>query len=308
MDDHEWRPLFQRQEGKQTEYDVLQEGLPEYLLGSLWRWLMDRAAEGSWTLILRLERRLRIVLAHEGDRPLGGTHTAPNKILARYWEAADDNSRLVLLDAILRDMQIRGAEAFKADKTDQNGHVRVIVEGAKSLGTILTDGGSVWDVHIEPPAWGLVRRVNETTAALVAAATAPDIDAAREIRAAWSACYRHDPDPDEAYRHAVLAVEAVTIPVTVPKSPRATLGQVAGHIRDTAADWTVGGLDAPEIGSGTTLLAMVQTLWHNQERHALQDGSIANVSQSEAEAGVALAVTLVHWFTTGLAHRRSAAE
>lgn len=146
----------------------------------------------------------------------------------------------------------------------------------------------------------MVRRVDDTTAELVEIVGSPRSDAARKVKAAWQACYRHTPDPDSAYREAVRAVEAVTIPVTIPDSPRASLGGVIAHVRDTLPRWSIAGLDASEIDSAQTLLDMLMTLWHNQERHARADGTIVDVSQAEAEAAVTLAVTLVHWFTTGL--------
>ena len=92
--------------------------------------------------------------------------------------------------------------------------------------------------------------------------------------------------------------------MTVPRSSRATLGSVVSHVADTVGKWTVGGLEAIEQPSGETLLAMLRTLWHNQQRHANTDGTIEDVSRSEAEAAVGLAVTLVQWFSSDVAHRR----
>ncbi len=297
MDEQAWRPLFDRDNEEQTEFDVLHEGIPHWLDGSLWRWVIDRGSEGAPSIITRLERRLHMTLAEPGDRRLGTSHTAPSELLDRYWALADDNRRLVMIDALLADLQIRAKAA--ADSRDRSTMMQ-FVGAADRLQAMLAEGGSAWGVHTAPPAWGLTRRVGEATQALVERISRPDTDAARKIRAAWHACYRHDPDPDAAYRQAVLAVEAVTIPVTIPGSTRASLGGVSAHIRDTLPRWSVAGLEAKEIASGQTLYDMVRTLWHNQERHARPDGSIVDVSQAEAEAAVSLAVTLVHWFTSGL--------
>lgn len=295
-----WRPLFLRESDGDTEFDVLHEGIPAWLSGSVWRWLMDRAAEGGQPMVFRLERRLHITLAEPKDRRVGTQHTAPNQLLDRFWQGGDDNSQLVLLDAILYDMQTQAREQYDSGYHDK---AERLMREAQRLGELLAEGGSAWTSQVELPAWCLARRVDEATTELVEAITAPRTDAARMMRAAWQACYRHDPDPDVAYRSAVLAVEAVAIPLALPKATKATLGTVVAHIRDTVADWSVGGLDAEQIASGETLVSMLKTLWHNQERHARPDGTVVDVSQHESEAAVSLAVTLVHWFTTGLVVR-----
>lgn len=300
MDDEGWRPLFLRECGERSEFDVLHDGVPRWLEGSLWRWLMDRVAEGGPALILRLERRLHVELAADGDRPLGRQHTPPNALLERHWTESGPEGRLTLLDAILRDMQYRERAAIEDGDDEQAGR---LLNGAQRLDAILAEGGSLWGAHPDVPAWCLVRRVNDTTAELVNSVTTPGTDAARKMKSSWTACFRHDPDYDIAYRDAVLAVEAVAIPLALPSASKATLGTVIAHIRDTVGRWSVGALDAAETASGDTLLLMLKTLWHNQERHARADGTIANVSRDEAETAVSLAITLVHWFTSGLVTR-----
>lgn len=208
---------------------------------------MDRAAEGGPALVNRLERRLHIELATERDRPLGRQHTRPNVLLERYWKSSSADARLTLLDAILRDMQYRGNAAFAEGDDEQ---AERLLQGAQQLHKILSEGGSLWGAHIDTPGWCLVRRVNETTVALVTSGTAPDTDAARKLKSSWAACYGHDPDYDNAYRNAVLAVEAVAIPQVLPDASTATLGTVIAHIRDTVDRWSVGHLDAVEPSSG----------------------------------------------------------
>lgn len=107
------------------------------------------------------------------------------------------------------------------------------------------------------------------------------------------------PDYDRAYRDAVLAVEAVVLPVAIPNNKRGSLGSAVAHIADTVDRWTVGGLDADQQASGVTMLAMLRTVWHSQERHAQADGTIREVSKTEAEAAVSLSVTIVHGSAQG---------
>lgn len=293
----DWRPLFIRNSDEPSGFDVLHEGVPEWLEGSLWRWLMDRAAFGAPAIIGHLELRLQQPLTTDRDRPLGQQHTNPQQLIERHWKKSDRDARLTLLDAILADCQEQGRLALTARDQDKVEHY---VHAAQRLDDLLTKGGSAWTVEQTSERWGLMRRVDEATTELVKAAVTPGTDAARKMKSAWSYCYRRDPNYDLAYRDAVLAVEALTIPMTVPKSPRASLGTATAHIRDTLDRWTVGSLDAKEIASGQTLVDMLGTLWHNQERHAGTDGKIHDVSRLEAESAVSLAVLLVHWFGSGL--------
>ncbi len=285
-----WRPLNIRDTPAAPEYEALAEGIPAWLERSLWRWAMDRAVRTP-DLHYKAERLLKIKMPEQ---------QAHKSIFDIYWVSVGDAERLALIDFFLRDLQ----DVFEEAKRDARNRelLRDFVAPVSRLSAILVEGGSIWTTAFEP-FWGLIRRVNETTQALVDLASSPATDAARKIASAWNACYRHDPDYDRAYRDAVLAVEAIGLPVVVPYNQRGTLGSVVSHIADTHERWTVGGLDADQQASGATLLAMLRTLWHNQQRHAQPDGTILDVSQSEAECAVALAVILVQWFGSGLAKR-----
>lgn len=297
-----WRPLNVREGGDHAAYDALVDGIPPGLERSVWRWVADRAAEGSINTVYKAERRLHIEL-HEGQDRVHGTSKQPVQMIARYWDRCQDYERLVFLDFLLFDLQERWTDhvdsAGALDATAQR-----MEEAPDRLGIVMAEGGSLWTVQAEPPHWSLVRRVNDGTKAQIALVTEPSTDAARKIRSAWHACYRLAPDYDVAYRDAVRAVEAVAIPATIPNATTSgSLGTVAAHLRDTVDQWSVAGLDARQVASGQTLLAMTKTLWHNQERHARADGTIVDVSQVEAEAAVALATTLVQWFSAGLVTR-----
>jgi hypothetical protein len=288
-DPQPWQPLFVRDTPSSADYEGLVEGIPAHLENSLWRWAMDRAVRTP-NLSYKAERLLRIALpVQRGTNPFGA-----------YWSAAGEQERLTLIDFFLRDMW-EAANELRAGR-EPNHELQPLVVAFVGLDEILTQGGSVWATTVEP-CWGLTRRVNETTRALIDTASSPATDAARKIASAWAACYRHTPDYDVAYRDAVLAVEALSLPLIVPDNKRGTLGSVVGHLNDTHERWTVGGLDDERQGSGATLLSMLRTLWHNQERHAQSDGTIRDVGREEAEAAVVLAVTLVHWFSAGLVKR-----
>jgi hypothetical protein len=254
---------------------------------------MDRAAR-TQGLNLKAERLLKIKLPESNQR---------QNVFDVYWATSGAVERLALIDFFLRDLQDSSEVAARGA-----GDERLIVNcvaAAHELDRILVEGGSTWKTTFKPY-WGLVRRISETTQAFADLASSPGTDAARKIASAWNACYRHNPDYDRAYRDAVLAVEAVALPVVAPRNKRGTLGNVVSHIADTSAKWTVGGTDTEQQTSGQTLLSMLRTVWHNQQRHAQSDGTILDVTRDEAETAVTLAVTLVHWFSSGLVKRTGA--
>lgn len=284
-----WRPRRLRDSDEGT-YAVLVDGIPSWLENSLWRWAMDRAAQGGPALVYQAERLLRIQL------PAQTTSQSP---FAGYWTGASEDERLDLLDFFLNFLLNRGLQARKDYDEDK---MVDAVRTAERLDEILVEGGSLWTVTFDPD-WRLIRRVTEAAQDQLAQAREASGDAGKRVAAAWSNCYRQHPDYDAAYRDAVLAVEAVVLPVTSPKDATATLGKALAHIRDTRDAWSIGGLEAEGAASVDTLLALLATLWRNQQRHARNDGTIHDVSRDEAESAVSLAVTVVHLFSSGLVTR-----
>jgi hypothetical protein len=122
------------------------------------------------------------------------------------------------------------------------------------------------------------------------------------LRVAWGELMGRDPDPSNAYREAVRAVEAAAKPVLSPDNPRATLGTMIGALRDMPEKWRVG----LEHGEPTQVLGMCQLLWKGQiDRHGSDDADARlNVSQEEADSAFYLGVALVRLFTSGAVARR----
>lgn len=288
----EWRPLHLRNRpDAEASYPVLVDGVPEWLEPSLFRWVADRAATGGHGLARRAEQLLRIRLPNPSNREYQ---------LVAYWRNATDTDRLTLIDFILAEWE----RLYDAAQRDFHGHdtAQEVVRAIDSMAGMLTDGGSLWRFETDPH-WCLVRRVTEAAEQQYATATSPSSDAANRLKRAWTACYRQSPNYDEAYRNAVLAVEAVVLPVTIPNDTSGTLGKAVRNIKDTRARWTVGGLTSEGPSGADALITMLDLLWKNQERHARSDGTIADVSGPEAETAVGLAVALVQWFNAGLVHR-----
>jgi hypothetical protein len=96
------------------------------------------------------------------------------------------------------------------------------------------------------------------------------------------------------------------VPVIIPTSKLATLSTVIKAMRDAPGKWTF------DPGTGhptdvTVAAGLLEALWKGQDdRHGGQ-ADFAEVTQSEAEAAVHLAVQLVRWFAAGAITRTTAA-
>ena len=74
-----WQPLSVRDSPAAIEYEVLVEGVPEWLERSLWRWAMDRAVRTP-DLVYKAEGLLKITLPKPNPRQ-GAFHA--------YWDLED---------------------------------------------------------------------------------------------------------------------------------------------------------------------------------------------------------------------------
>jgi hypothetical protein len=170
---------------------------------------------------------------------------------------------------------------------------------ANDLEHILSQGGSAWRVSASRDS--LERRVSAEAAARAAELTTGGTRAGDHLRNAWHSTYGRSPNPSEAYREAVKAVEAAAIPIVCPNDQVATLGKMLGQMRATQDKWRIA-LKPMQGTAVADLLGMLELLWTAQlDRHGTADPEAPlSVSQGEAEAAVHLALTLVHWFQAGL--------
>src|SRR6476646_1873029 len=99
-------------------------------------------------------------------------------VFHNYWSVSDATQRLTLIDFFLRDLEDEFDYARK-NATVEDDLLR-FVEPITALDGILVEGGSIWETMYTPH-WGLRRRVNDTTKALVDVASSPSTDAARKI-------------------------------------------------------------------------------------------------------------------------------
>jgi hypothetical protein len=169
------------------------------------------------------------------------------------------------------------------------------------LDVILKEGGSAWRVstvgvhHLE-------RRVPEAVSEAAEQVMTRSGEAGRLLAEAWRDLYGMNPDPSEAYRHAVRAIEAAAHETVIPDSPKATLGTMITAMRDKPEKWTV---TTEGIHPVETIIDMMETAWTGQtDRHG-EKGGVKDLVDGAAEVAVQLAVALVGLFAGGAVMRSS---
>lgn len=136
---------------------------------------------------------------------------------------------------------------------------------ARSLSEVLADGNSVWTVRDDGA--GLVERVEPAAQAAWILATEPEDLASTELVHAWEKAYGRHPDASDSWDHAIKAVEAIAIPLVVPRQQKPQMGHVIGQLdkAGSSVSFALGG----ETGLAT-LVSMLRLLWPNPDRHADQ--------------------------------------
>ena len=144
----------------------------------------------------------------------------------------------------------------------------------------------------EGAAYQLTRRVAGPAAAVAADVRSVSERAGEHLDEAWRQLLGVDPDPSAAYQAAVAAVEVAAKPLVSPNQGFTTLGTIRGLMRANPERWTF------ELGNVELVVQMLSALWDNQLRHG-DDTAPVSETPAQADAAVALALTLVRWFTTG---------
>lgn len=301
MSEDPWRPLGIDTDEEVAEYDALHDGVTAWMAASFWAWVRDavtvyrrygaydglindssRAAMLDTDLAEAMCQKLRIPLPNLRSREVD-SYTGQNQLRQAMESLIKHAAPLQIADYLL----------------GHGGHAR-----AADLEELLGRSKSAWEVGVRAGRPGLVRRVP------LGVQVAADWVMARAGRAgvrlakAWDELYGLVPNPSEAYRLAIVAVEDAAVPVVSPQNSSATLGTVLKQIEDQR-DWRLlmdrEHASAPSSG---VLVGMMRTLWHGQhDRHGGQPTAPGNVSVKEAAIAVSLAVTLVQWFDAGLIQR-----
>lgn len=269
---------------------VLHEGVPDHLEQPLRKWLYAALRGGNADLVaLTLEIPIRT-----------GGHEA--EYLANY--AKDD--LLDIADAILhldgpwppKDPYDYSGEDFRLQKAFL----------IKELELILQAGSSFLRLNDEQK--GLTRRVDATVTAAFGSASAAAAEkpeagsASQQLSDAWRELYGVQPDPSAAYSAAIKAVESAAHAVVEPNNTKATLGTMIRALKDRSSKYRLILPGPSGDGDVEVLTKMMQLIWTGQtSRHGAQTERRIE-TQEEAEMAVHLAVTLVHWFSTGAVVRR----
>lgn len=281
-----------------AEYDALHDGVPEWMESAFWAWVRkaltvrmrsemyseDFANMLDGNLAEQMCQRLRIAL--------------PNVRTDRISVASgigQFKSALAALHRAPSALQI--ADYLLA----HGGHAK-----PQELDGILERSKSAWMVGDRAGRSGLVRRVPLGVQTAVDATMARAGRAGVRLAKAWEELYGLTPNPSEAYRLAIQAVEDAAVPVVSPSDASATLGKVIGQLAAQGSAWSLP-MDRqdPKAPASDVLVGMMRMLWHGQhDRHGGQPSAPGNVSQEEATVAVGLAVTLVQWFDAGLVQRR----
>lgn len=282
MSDPSWTVLSRRATGLPAEGMV--EDVPDWLYGHLQEWL--------YRVLQHTDGPVMVL------RPRHGLTAASREVMLRIRTSeqpwllpANEPTFLDALDATVRwtDFSTTGWSPNALDPND--------------LESRLDSANSVWRVNAQ---WrGLERRIDPTvTTAATSTIENAAADAAEHLATAWHAAYGRMPDPDKAYDESVLAVEALLCPLVCPANTRRTLGIAIRDLRNQTAQWELAIGDATgQPATVARLVELLALLWEGQSRHAGSPNS-RRQTQTEAEAAVHLAVTIVQWITNGVLRRK----
>lgn len=285
-------PFFARQSAEATSnYEALADGVPLHLRNSLWNFCVRRICPskadmwGNRTpelyLVLAIERQLRIQLDSGNTLQSLATQMFGN-----------DDMFLSLTEFLVNE--------------EENPTLRARI--ADELTTVFKEAGSAFEFGGRLPDGTvcLTRRVDETTKAAFDKVVASSEQAAGHLQAAWIAVYGRNPNPTHGFSEAIKAVEAIAQPLVEPNNAKATLGSIIGQLNQKPPQFEfvlragIGHTDAELLERATH---MCETLWWSQtDRHGMENPR--PVTADQAEAGVHLAVTLVHWFSRGFIARK----
>lgn len=295
VDDLSWRPLGVDTDEDVAVYDALHDGLPTWLADSVWAWVADAVTlyrpyrDGSGRVaMLDVElaeamcQTLRIPLPSLRATDVNAS-TGSSQRQAAMKALRGHRDPLQIIDYLLA----HGAQG-KADALEQ----------------ILERGKSAWAVGTRSGKPGLVRRVPLGVQIAADSVMARAGQAGVRLAKAWEALYGIGPDPSEAYRLAILAVEDAAVPVVSPSNARASLGTVLRQM-EGQGDWQLPmKREHPQAPSRETVVALMRMLWHGQhDRHGGQPSAPGNVTEPEAVVALSVAVSLVQLFDAGLVQR-----
>lgn len=271
-----WMPLDERDAERPTYLDVLfdrpEPGAP--LTVQLEGWIKEQRPLADRANLILGRHAVDTALAHPTLR--------------------DPADMLLVADVLIRihDETILDTTHRPQRNQGNSGSVQALTK----LQRILDDGRSLWTITRLPNGtWGLGRRVDAASQHRAEVVLSPETLAAQHLRRAWGYLYQRESAPGHALDEAIAALESAGRRVVIPTNRDATLGLMISALRDKPEKWTVA---AGTVEAFRERLAM---LWTRQPRHGVvETNDVKDVSPQLAEAAVHEAITLVHWFTSGL--------
>lgn len=295
MSEETWRPLGVESDDEVAEYDALHDGVPRWMAAAFWAWVRKNITKTRYnnrygahldflneTQVEEMAQVLKVPLPNlrvdSREKSAG-----ENQLNAAMKHLRDHPQPLQIADYILAN--------FESTDPDE-------------LEAVLVRSKSAWTVGNRSGRQGLVRRVPTGVQVGADSVMQRAGRAGARLAKAWEELYGPNPNPSEAYRLAILAVEDAAIPVVSPSNKTATLGTVLKQMADQTS-WQLP-MTREHDGAPSTevVLGMIRLLWHGQhDRHGGQPSAPGNVSFEEATVAVGLATTLVQFFSAGLVAR-----
>ncbi|PWW24910.1 hypothetical protein JD79_04102 [Geodermatophilus normandii] len=258
-----WVPLSVRR--GLAEPDGPYEGVPDHLRTRLLEWVEETlhprfaGAEEKVASLVALQLRIP---APERSTRLGAVLNACRD---------DEDAFLDVLDLAL---------AFTQGRTAEDLELQLLV------------GGSVWTVAADHRS--LVRRVSEGEQEAYDRAQSPADEVSDELRTAWAAVYGRNPDPSDAWDHAIKAVELSLWPIVTPDDAKATLGKIIERLgRKPDKFFFRLATSSTKASNIEAVVQLLRLLWPNPDRHGT--GERRAPTLQEAQNIVQLAVLLVGW-------------
>lgn len=213
------------------------EGVPAWVRTSLFQWLNPLlhatqdgqydhfSGEPSSAFLMLTERRLQLTLDWRY-----GKRGAIENLAARM--DADEELFLRVLELAVENVHL--GYSFQTQDEALAELDRILTEAGMAIRLDIqrVETGEQWHGHpMYRDIRTLQRRTSEETAAAVHAVSEQASEPGKHLSAAWNHAYGRNPDPRSAYREAVMAVEAASIPIVSPNNAKATLGTVIGDLR-----------------------------------------------------------------------------
>lgn len=275
----EWVP-FGLRDDQAERYRVLVDGVPPKLREPLIAWLKHLLAGEGGVVLKGRTRHLELL----SEVRMG----VPENLYIRWSDYTellrklDGPALLAVIDAAL-------AAGWYGVRT-------------KELDETLKLAKSKWTVGHRFGKPGLVSREPEGVQDMIEATIANSGTAGQILARAWGKVHAFAPDDPGAYADAVRAVETAAHRLVEPDNDEATLGGMAGVMRNQR-DWRLPLREHQHAPTGEMLVAMMRSLYRGHvDRHGNDD--YRDVTHDEARAGVVLAATLVAWFASGAVQRR----